>query len=1040
MKKLSSNRLLALILTIVMVFTAVPMTANAVSTNADGYIEVRTVEELYSIRNDLTAKYILMNDIDLTEATAKGGDWDFGGRGWNPIGSGDTYYRGSFSGIFDGNGYSVIGMRIETTSSVGGYVGLFSSIAKSGVVKNLTMKDAYVDENKSGCAGIIAAENIGTVTNCSVSGRIEGNSYTGGIVGVNNGVIEKCRNTANVFGTSGDSYCGGIAGSNNDTIKMCYNTGKIKSTNTAGGIAGVSSDGETYDCYNVGDVVGADYAGGIVGYSSSTLNGRTLIHRCYNVGKISNSSTSNSTAYAITYRAGNMYVSKCYFLAGCGGRYYTSGGETSLTETQALLQSVYSGFDFDTVWVMDANAAYPYPQLRENIQDMSEGATLASIVSVPTKTEYMVGEEISFEGGMVKVVYKSGREELLNITADIASGYDMNTVGEQTVTVSVAGLTDTFTINVKERPAVKTVTVVFQPDKKVFTVGTAFDFTGAKAEVKYEDGTIEYIDITTENTTGGDINHIGKQTITFTHYGVSATFEVEVVGIAFESIELTSLPDKLVYLEGEELDTTGMVVTAVMNNGMRSPLATGYTLSGYSSTPGKHTVTIGYRGKALTFDVTVTAKSLVSIALISTPTKLEYISGQAFDPAGMVINATYDNGDVEPIEEYTVSGFDGVPGVNNVIITVGEHSVSFPVKTISRVIAEFKIASLPSKLQYIQYDSIDTTGLKVEATYNDGLTEEIKDYTLIASTAQPGTQTVTIAYEGFVETFDINVAMRYIENIRIVAPHKVTYLLGEEFDDTGMQVIAIYNNGQETPVDGYTMSGFDSSTVGTKQITVKYESFTRTFAVSVTKKTAVQTTGVIKAGQTTGRLGETVEIPVSITQNPGLSGFCHTITFDASGLTFVSATANNGFANGTLIVNDEKASMGQITVLWFSATDVKDSKTAYTLTFKIADNTADGDYEIGITYDDNDNGNALGQDVIFTAVNGKVNVISYWLGDLDGDRICEMSDLLQLAQYVSGKTMSLTAKQFKSADVNEDGTIDIHDVTLLSQWLLTSDM
>ena len=97
-----------------------PMNAIAVeqaSVNEDGYIEVRTIQDLYNVRLDLTANYILMNDIDLTAATAKGGDYDYGGRGWNPIGSNDVYAGGEFSGIFDGNGHKITGMRIEYSSA-----------------------------------------------------------------------------------------------------------------------------------------------------------------------------------------------------------------------------------------------------------------------------------------------------------------------------------------------------------------------------------------------------------------------------------------------------------------------------------------------------------------------------------------------------------------------------------------------------------------------------------------------------------------------------------------------------------------------------------------------------------------------------------------------------------------------------------------------------------------------------------------------------------------------------------------------------------
>ena len=90
--------------------------AEGKTVNSDGFIEIRTIEDLYNVRDDLTANYILMNDIDRTEATAKGGDWDFMGNGWNPIGSNDIYSNEEFSGIFDGNGHKINGLRIDVTT------------------------------------------------------------------------------------------------------------------------------------------------------------------------------------------------------------------------------------------------------------------------------------------------------------------------------------------------------------------------------------------------------------------------------------------------------------------------------------------------------------------------------------------------------------------------------------------------------------------------------------------------------------------------------------------------------------------------------------------------------------------------------------------------------------------------------------------------------------------------------------------------------------------------------------------------------------
>ena len=96
--------------------------------------------------------------------------------------------------------------------------------------------------------------------------------------------------------------------------------------------------------------------------------------------------------------------------------------------------------------------------------------------------------------------------------------------------------------------------------------------------------------------------------------------------------------------------------------------------------------------------------------------------------------------------------------------------------------------------------------------------------------------------------------------------------------------------------------------------------------------------------------------------------------------------------------------------------------------------------QVGISFTNNDNGNASGENVLFAPVDGKVDITAYWLGDLDGDRVCKMADLLMLAQYVSGQSLGLTELQKSAADVNENGTVDIHDVVTLSQWLLEADM
>ena len=665
---------------------------------------------------------------------------------------------------------------------------------------------------------------------------------------------------------------------------------------------------------------------------------------------------------------------------------------------------------------------------------------MVSIISLPVKTEYMTGDKLDFTGAMVKVVYVSGREEIIIITDDMVSGYDMNVAGEQDVTVTVAGASDSYAINVVDRPVVSSIEIIIKPDVTVFAVGTQFDFSGAKALVSYVDGVQETVNLTYDMTSGGDINHIGKQTITYSFGGKSASFEVEVVGIGIDEIILTSLPNKLYYLEGEELELEGMVLTAIMNNGIKNTIASGYTVTGYSPEPGEYKITISYLGKETGFDVTVAKRQLVKLVLNSLPDKREYFSGEEFDDSGMQIIATYDNGDVVVAEDYTITGFDNIPGIKNIVISLEGKSVSFTVKVIRRVITEFKITSLPSKLDYIEYECFDKSGLVIEATYNDGITEEITDYELTGFVSKPGIHTISVAYEGFVETFKVNVSPRILEDIEVIAPSKVVYEIEEEFDDTGLVVTACYNNGQEITLDkeDYQISGFDSAAPGTKSIKVSYNGIERSFAVVVYERTSIETGGHITVGTAIGRLSEEVTIPVIVTKNTGIAGFKHDISFDADNLAFVTVEMVGDFADGSLVVNDENAGEGKLNLVWYDSKDVSGDGTVYNIVFEILETATDGDTDITINFEENGNANVSGENVTFTPANGSVEIRSYWLGDLNGDRQFRVADLLHLAQYVAGIEKTLTDKQKLSADVNEDTIIDIHDVIMLQQWIVNA--
>ncbi len=125
----------------------------------EGYTAIYDAEGLDAVRNNLEGNYILMSDIHFTEADfAEGGH--FAG-GWVPIGNSEA----PFCGVFNGNGYVVHGLRVDTD---GAYAGLFGYIYVTdigrigGVVKNLGIRDAKIsmttDVGNECYAGVIAGK------------------------------------------------------------------------------------------------------------------------------------------------------------------------------------------------------------------------------------------------------------------------------------------------------------------------------------------------------------------------------------------------------------------------------------------------------------------------------------------------------------------------------------------------------------------------------------------------------------------------------------------------------------------------------------------------------------------------------------------------------------------------------------------------------------------------------------------------------------------------------------------------------------------
>lgn len=216
--------------------------------------------------------FVLKNDISLGTIIERDGEYVLkSGNVWTPIGTEET----PFSGIFNGNEFSVKGVFAIGETSPSGFFG----VVENGSIGNLTVK-GYV--SGLGVAGGIAGRVSGEIRGCVFDGLVDGAEKTGGIVGEVIGtadtksVLYLNAVAGEVVSFSGSS-CGGIAGYGENTdISSCSVGGGVYSQSKyTGGIVGLSGNGVTVDGCSVNCRITADgdvaVTGGIIGEAKNTL-------------------------------------------------------------------------------------------------------------------------------------------------------------------------------------------------------------------------------------------------------------------------------------------------------------------------------------------------------------------------------------------------------------------------------------------------------------------------------------------------------------------------------------------------------------------------------------------------------------------------------------------------------------------------------------------------------------------------------------------------------------------------------------------------
>lgn len=452
----------------------------------------------------------------------------------------------------------------------------------------------------------------------------------------------------------------------------------------------------------------------------------------------------------------------------------------------------------------------------------------------PVKTTYGIGQSLDKTGMVVTAVWNDGTSQ--TVTDYTVTGFDSSkAVASQDITVTYSGKKASFRVKIIEIKPVS-LTITKKPQKLVYTVGSSFDPTGMEVVCTYSDDSKKLLTAGEYEITGFDSSVEQKnQVVTVEYQNLSASFTVTVTSAALESLRIDKLPSKTTYLLNEEFDGTGLEVSAVYSDGETQAI-TEYAVTGFDSTAANDSlkVLVEYDGKTAEFTVKVIDKSVKSLEIVSEPAKTTYYEEDSFDPAGLSVKVTYNDGTSEYTESYT-SNFDKVVASagtdKTVTLTFGKKTAEFKI-TVLQAEAEFiTVTALPAKTTYYKNEEFDPEGMTVVAMLKNGTSKVITEYTTnfreIAGST--GKKLCLVTYQECVASFFVLIEPLPAKPVRLEITKKpaklVYYKTGEKLNLDGMVVEMVYNNNgkeEKEVVEDYTTRGFDSSTYGIKTVTVIY--------------------------------------------------------------------------------------------------------------------------------------------------------------------------------------------------------------------------
>ncbi|WP_292465459.1 PGF-pre-PGF domain-containing protein [Methanolobus sp.] len=227
-------------------------------------------------------------------------------------------------------------------------------------------------------------------------------------------------------------------------------------------------------------------------------------------------------------------------------------------------------------------------------------------------------------------------------------------------------------------------------------------------------------------------------------------FNVNAAPVTVTGITVKAAPTKITYIEGEELNVQGLIITLLKSDSSTEDVIfTNFSSKGITVNPANGTVlattntlvTITHTesGKSTTQAITVNALpvTVTEIKVETAPTKVTYTEGEKLDVQGMVITLLKSDSSTEEVAfaNFSSKGITVNPANGTVLATTSTlinishtesgKSTTQAITVNAVTVTGVSVKSTPAKVIYTEGDNLNLQGMVITLTRSNSATEDV---------------------------------------------------------------------------------------------------------------------------------------------------------------------------------------------------------------------------------------------------------------------------------------------------------------------------